>query len=107
MTSELLPSQLGASLKKEGLLNQEDPMVFISLTDLHEIAGKRPSHYKLPNSTVLKINTWKDVLRESCQFALKNNPSISIPFPDRVGRKVSLLSYDKPAKGLAFFYRRI
>lgn len=80
-----------------------EELEFVSLDKLDEIAGKKPSHYQLPDGTVLKIKTWKDVLRESCQFALTHNASILIPLPDRVGRKVFLISYDKPAKGLAFF----
>lgn len=85
------------------VIEQSEDLEFVSLDQLDEIAGKKPSHYQLPDGTVLKIKTWKDILRESCQFALKHNASIPIPLPDRVGRKVSLISYDKPTKGLAFF----
>jgi hypothetical protein len=97
------PLQSTTPPKKEDLPPQEETLVFISLGNLDGIAGKKPTHYKLPDGTITKISTWKDVLRESCQFVLKHNPAIPIPYPDRVGRKVSLFSYDKPAKGLAFF----
>ena len=76
---------------------------FISLENLGEITGKKPSLFQLPNGSVVKIKTWKDVLRESCQFGLTHNNKIKIPFPDRVGKKVSLFNYDKPAKGISFF----
>jgi len=95
--------QLTATPHEEDLPPKEEVVEFIPLDELDEIVGKKPTHYQLPDGTILQIKTWKDVLRESCQFALKHNTSIPIPFPDRVGKKVSLFSYDKPTKGLAFF----
>ena len=75
---------------------------FISLTDLDDIAGKKPSHFKLPDGEVVEINTWKDILRESCKFTLAHNSSLKIPFPDRVGKKVFLFSLYKPANKVSF-----
>ncbi len=75
---------------------------FIALTKVDEIAGKKPSHLRLPNGEVVEINTWKDILRESCKFVLVHNPSIRIPFPDRVGKKVFLFSLYKPANKVSF-----
>ncbi len=75
---------------------------FVLLEDLDDIAGKKPLHFRLLDGEILKINTWKDVLRESCKFALKHNPQIPIPFPDRVGKKVSLFSFEKPANKVSF-----
>ena len=87
--------------------NQHTPNVieqneFILLTDLDEIAGKKPSFFKLPDGEIIEVNTWKDILRESCKFSLAHNDSIQIPFPDRVGKKVSLFSYDKPTNKVSF-----
>lgn len=95
--------QIVVTPHKEDLQPKDETLEFIPLDELGEIVGKKPTHFQLPDGTIIKIMTWKDILRESCQFALKHNPSIPIPFPDRVGRKVSLFNYDKPAKGLAFF----
>ena len=81
---------------------QAKELNFIPLSNLEEIAGKKPTQYKLPDGSILSIKNWKDVLRESCKFALNHNSSISIPLPDRVGRKISLISYDKPQKGLYY-----
>jgi len=77
-------------------------LFFIKLSDLDEIVGKKPTHFRLPDGTVIIIKLWKDILRECCKFALKNNKIIPIPLPDRVGKKVFLISYEKPAKGLAY-----
>ena len=74
----------------------------ISLKDLDDIAGKKPSRYLLPDGEFLDISIWKDILRESCKFALEHTPSISIPFPDRVGKKVSLFSFEEPANKVSF-----
>lgn len=94
-------TQASQHVQKE--TQETEKLKLISLEELGEIAGKKPTHFQLPDGSVVKIKTWKDVLRESCQFVLTHNKKISIPLPDRVGKKVSLVSYDKPAKGISFF----
>lgn len=63
---------------------------------------KKPSHFRLPDGSILKIKAWKDILRESCKFTLSQNLSIPIPYPDRADRKVSLFNYVKPPKGISY-----
>ncbi|MEN6408299.1 MAG: hypothetical protein ABFD44_01140, partial [Anaerolineaceae bacterium] len=75
---------------------------FVPLAELDEIAGKKPSLFRLPNGEILEINTWKDILRESCKFTLDHNSSLQMPFPDRVGKKVPLFSLEKPANKVSF-----
>ncbi len=75
---------------------------FVPLAELDDIAGKKPLRFRLPDGTILDISTWKDILRESCKFALELNPQIRIPLPDRVGKKVLLFSYEKPANKVSF-----
>ena len=87
--------------EKEGAQPAKD-IAFIPLDELEDITGKKPTHFRLPDGQVLEINTWKDILRESCKFALEHNPSIPIPFPDRVGKKVSLFSHERPANKVSF-----
>jgi len=76
--------------------------VYISLADLDDIAGKKPSKFRLPNGEIIEINTWKDILRESCKFILAHNATLEIPFPDRVGKKISLFSLEKPANKVSY-----
>ena len=75
---------------------------FVLLQDLTELAGRRPALFRLPTGEIKEVNTWKDILRESCKFTLGHNPSIPIPFPDRVGRRVSLFSYERPAHRVSY-----
>ncbi len=75
---------------------------FVPLAELDDIAGKKPLRFRLPDGAILEINTWKDILRESCKFALEHNSRIHIPLPDRVGKKISLFSYEKPANKVSF-----
>ena len=91
-----------ATVEKAETRQVTKDVVFIPLDELEDIAGKKPTHFRLPDGQVLEINTWKDVLRESCKFALEHNPSIQIPFPDRVGKKVSLFNHERPAKKVSF-----
>ena len=86
------------ALEKKEVVNEK----FVPLAELEDIAGKKPLRFRLPDGTILDISTWKDILRESCKFALEHNPQIRIPLPDRVGKKVSLFSYEKPANKVSF-----
>ncbi|RME55853.1 hypothetical protein D6779_11735 [Candidatus Parcubacteria bacterium] len=97
-----LSSATGVAAERVKTRQATKKIVFIPLDELEDIAGKKPTHFRLPDGQVLEINTWKDILRESCKFALEHNPSIPIPFPDRVGKKVSLFSHEKPAKKVSF-----
>ena len=76
--------------------------LYIDLDHVTAITGKRPSHFRLPDGTEITVKRWKDVLRESCKFALLSNPNITIPFPDRSGKKVALFSTIKPATGISY-----
>jgi hypothetical protein len=57
---------------------------------------------RLPDGTIVGISRWKDVLRECCKYALGSNPAISIPLPDRAGKKVRLFDTIKPPTGISF-----
>jgi predicted type IV restriction endonuclease len=82
---------------------QQAPKVtYFELDQVTDITGKRPSQFRLPNGTEIKVKRWKDVLRESCKFALQSNLNIPIPFLDRSGKKVSLFSNVKPATGISY-----
>lgn len=89
-------STLGSGGMLQGNLN------FVDLGNLPVLAGKRPTHLRLSDNTVLMVKSWKEILRECCKFVLAANPSISLPFPDRAGRTVSLLSLDKPLAGISY-----
>lgn len=86
---------------EKSVVENED-LVFVELENVDDIAGKKPSYLRLPDGSILKIRTWKDILRESCKFTLSQNLSIPIPFPDRVGKKVLLFNYIKPPKGISY-----
>lgn len=57
----------------------------------------KPSRLKLPNGSEIDVTSWKEVLRETCKFAMGLNRQLSVPLPDASGRKVSLLSA-KPSR---------
>lgn len=79
-----------------------EKLIFVNLENLDDIAGKSPLHLRLPDGSVQKINTWKDILKESCKFVLGNNLSIPVPYPDRVGRKIFLFNIVRPQKGVSY-----
>ena len=63
------------------------------------LPGQKPKQLRLPNGTVKSISSWKDILLEVCRLLLKTNTQLPIPFPDKAGKKSSLFSLTKPAKG--------
>ena len=91
-----------ASLPALPTSSNPPPTSFRELATATDITGKRPSHLRLPDDSIVVVKRWKDVLRESCKFALSNNPLIPIPLPDRAGKKVALLSTEKPASGISY-----
>lgn len=88
------PIQFAPQLKNDS--------TFSLLSDLGDMTGRRPTHLRLPDSTILEVKRWRDVLRECCKYALRSNLSIPVPLPDSSGKKVSLLSFIKPATGIAY-----
>jgi hypothetical protein len=75
---------------------------FVNLDAVRDATKTAPSLLRLPDGTEVKVNRWRDVLRECCKFALTNNPHIPIPLPDRAGKKVRLLDTVKPPSGISF-----
>jgi hypothetical protein len=103
LVSPALP--MVASLKNVTINNNNSQALkesYVDLDQITDITGKRPSFFRLPDGTEIGIKRWKDILVESCKFALKHNPNIQIPFPDRAGKKVSLFSHIKPAAGISY-----
>ncbi len=76
--------------------------IFTRIDTISNVTRTRPSLLRLPDGTQIKVNSWTDVLRECCKFALSNNPHIPIPFPDRAGKKVRLFDTVKPPPGISF-----
>lgn len=75
---------------------------FVELTSVHLPSlppGQKPKALRLPDGTVKQIQMWKDILLEICRFALATNPHISVPLPDKAGKKTLLLSESKPITG--------
>jgi hypothetical protein len=75
---------------------------FIPLHQVVPSTQRKPIRLRLPDGTVLRIEKWKDILRECCKFALVINPSIPIPLPDRAGKKVSLFNTVRPPLGISY-----
>jgi hypothetical protein len=84
------------------IVQSYEGLTFQDLSILKDITGTRPSYFRLPDGTILPVKRWKDVLRESCKFTLSTNPNITLPLPDRSGKKVALFSLVRPAAGISY-----
>lgn len=75
---------------------------FTDVSQLHLLnlpPGRKPRRLRLPNGTIKPITIWKDILLEVCYLVLSTNPNLSLPIPDRAGKKRFLFSRAKPETG--------
>ena len=75
---------------------------FADVSQLHLLnlpSGQKPKQLRLPNGTVKPITIWKDILLEVCYLVLNTSPNLSLPLPDRAGKKRFLFSRAKPETG--------
>ncbi|MDU0370851.1 hypothetical protein ACFPAF_10635 [Hymenobacter endophyticus] len=75
---------------------------FIELTHINTLQlqpGQKPKQLQLPDGSIAPVKTWKDILEKSCEFVLQHNQGISLPYPDKAGKKRFLLAYSKPEVG--------
>lgn len=63
---------------------------------------KAPKLLCLPDGNVVKVKTWADILWQCCQFVLANNLTLKLPMPDKAGKKVSLVSFQKPLHDVSY-----
>ncbi|RPI26966.1 MAG: hypothetical protein EHM70_18360 [Chloroflexota bacterium] len=61
------------------------------------LQGKKPPQIlRLPDGSQVALKSWRDILAACCRFVLANNLNLTLPLPDRSGKKVSIFSYDPP-----------
>ena len=75
---------------------------FKNIESIKEAKNTKPSKIKLPDNTVVEVNSWSGVLRECCKYVLDNSEHIRIPLPDIVGKKINLIDSRGPGKGLSY-----
>lgn len=73
------------------------------LSEVDNATGTKPTSLRLPDKTVVSVRTWTDVLVQCCLFTLDRNPNIRLPLKDAAGRKVNLLTFNRPPKGITYF----
>ena len=89
-----------ASLRKTE--SNIETTLFTDISQLHLLnlpQGQKPKQLRLPNGDIKSITTWKDILLEVSHLVLSINSHISLPLPDRAGKKRFLLSRVKPETG--------
>lgn len=87
---------------KQPTKQKVEESAFTDVSQLHHLnlpQGQKPKLLRLPNGTVKSIATWKDILLEVCYLVLATNANLSLPLPDRAGKKRFLLSRTKPELG--------
>ena len=75
---------------------------FIEVSQLHLLnlpASQKPKQLRLPNGDIKPISAWKDILLEICRLLLSTHTNLSIPFPDKAGKKRLLISTEKQPVG--------
>lgn len=62
----------------------------------------KPAWLRLPDGSEHSLKTWKDILLRAAELTLQNQDKLSIPLPDKAGKKVTLLGWNQPDKGRSF-----
>ncbi|AII52447.1 hypothetical protein [Hymenobacter sp. APR13] len=82
-----------------------DQTAFIGLTHLTTLPAlpeQKPRQLRLPDGSVLAIKTWKDILIKTSLYVLQHQPAVTIPYPDKAGKKKFLFGWEKPAAGIGY-----
>jgi len=75
---------------------------FKNIEEIGNARNTKPSKLRLPNNTIISLNSWSEVLRECVKFTLEHNSNIEIPLSDKAGRKVNLLDLNPPQKSVSY-----
>lgn len=78
---------------------------FIGLAQVSTLAltpGQKPRALQLPDGSIVPIKSWKDILVQASLYVLQHCPSPPVPYPDKAGKKTSLLSWNKPRAGIGY-----
>lgn len=103
--------KLAESGKPEPKIKPQEPsqpvdqnQIFTSLEHLPPVlTGKKaPKVLRLPDGSLVPVNSWCTVLFSCVRFALNHHPSLPIPLPDKAGKKVCLLSETPPHRNDRF-----
>lgn len=63
---------------------------------------KPPIFLRLPDGSIVPISNWSDIISECCIFVMKNYSGLPIPLPDRAGKTVNLISFEKTSTSKRF-----
>jgi len=76
---------------------QEHYPLSVDLTNPAKQLGK-PHWLRLPNGQVHALKTWKDILIKTAEFVLDSQDKLTIPLPDKAGKKTVLLDWHHSGK---------
>jgi hypothetical protein len=68
-----------------------EPSDWHLLSGLVNLTGTKPSNFRLPDSQEIPVKTWGQFLFEACRYSLIANPKLSVPLPDKAGKKTTLI----------------
>ncbi len=69
---------------------------WLTLPEAAEIVTySKPVRFRLPDGREIELKTWREVLVAACEFAIEQNPAISLPFRDASANGVNLMSYSQ------------
>jgi hypothetical protein len=61
----------------------------------------KPTWLRLPDGTEHHVQSWKDILIKAADLVLHACPSLTLPLPDKAGKKTALIRWERPAPGLS------
>lgn len=67
------------------------PSMWHPLSSLTDLAGTKPSNFRLPDGQEIPVKSWGQVLFEACRYSLLENPNLPVPLLDKAGKKTTLI----------------
>jgi hypothetical protein len=113
-----IPSNDSASLVLSDTVKQPKSAVkeptkstkFNSAVSYHKLAADlanadsglgKPTWLRLPDGTEHQLKSWRDILVKAAELVLLTRSDLSLPLPDKAGKKTSLIRWERPAASLA------
>jgi hypothetical protein len=81
------------------------PLDLKPLSELSNLKYTKPKLLLLPDNSLVEVGSWTDVLVQSCDFVLSKDDRLQIPMPDKVGKKIQLISLTQPPLGISYYER--
>ncbi len=67
------------------------PIVWVDISKLQDVKNTNPSQLRFPDGSQVPVGSWAQALIAMCEFVIRNNSTLTLPFKDKAGGRHNLL----------------